>query len=196
MEMFLCTNLSCSKLKLLTMKKFLFLLFILSCTLGFSQVAIGKADITNPSVSLEFGNIAGDANTQRGILLPWVDSEASVNNPVTGTLIYDTTDKKVKYYKDTNTTPIWFDLSVDNTGVVDTSLQASLTDQAEAKVSIGTPTSTPGILVLEDTDKAMILPLVDKYSSVVNPSPGMMVYDLSNDMFCVFNGTVWSFWKP
>ena len=80
--------------------------------------------------------------------------------------------------------------------MVDTSLQASLTDQAEAKVSIGTPTSTPGILVLEDNDKAMILPLVDKYSSVVNPSPGMMVYDLSNDMLCVFNGTVWSFWKP
>lgn len=178
------------------MKKTLFIVAFFSCLLGFSQVAIGKASITNSSVSLEFGNVAGDANTQRGILLPWVNSAAAVTGAVTGTLIYDASDKKVKYYKDTNTTPIWFDLSVDTTGVVDTSLQASLTDQTEAKVSIGTPTSTPGILVLEDNNKAMILPLVDKYSSVVNPSPGMMVYDLSNDMLCVFNGTVWSFWKP
>lgn len=178
------------------MKKPLFIIAFFASLLGFSQVAIGKTSITNPSVSLEFGNVAGDANTQRGILLPWVNSTAAVTGAVTGTIVYDTSDKKVKYYKDTNTTPIWFDLSVDTTGVVDTSLQASLTDQVEAKVSIGTPTSTPGILVLEDNNKAMILPLVDKYSSVVNPSPGMMVYDLSNDMLCLFNGTVWSFWKP
>ena len=82
-----------------------------------------------------------------------------------------------------------------NTGVVDTSLQNTITEQTEAKVSIGTPTAVPGILVLEDADKAMVLPLVDKYSSVINPSPGMMVYDVSNDMICLYNGTVWSFWK-
>lgn len=163
-----------------------------------AQMAVGKASITNNSVSLEFGNVAGNASTQKGILLPWVNSATEVQNAgaVTGTLIFDTTDKKVKYYKDTNTTPIWFDLSVDTTGVVDVSLQTSLAEKAEAKVSIGTATSTPGILVLEDNDKAMILPKVDKYSSVVNPSPGMMVYDISNDMLCLYNGTVWSFWKP
>lgn len=174
---------------------FFLLLFVYSISIH-SQVAIGKNSITNASVSLEFGNIAGDTSTQRGIILPWSNSTTAVENAgvVTGTLIYDTSDKKVKYYKDTYGTPIWFDLSP-NSGSVDTSLQSSLTDNPEAKVSIGNPTSTPGILVLEDTTKAMILPLVDKYSSVVNPTPGMMVYDLSNDMFCVFNGTVWSFWK-
>lgn len=165
---------------------------------SFAQVAIGKNSVTNTSVSLEFGNVAGDANKQKGILLPWVNSANAVQTAgvVTGTLIFDTNDKKVKYYKDTNTTPIWFDLTVDTTGVVDTSLQSALDEKTEAKVSIGTPSSTPGILVLEDNNKAMILPLVDKYSSVVNPSPGLMVYDLSNDMLCLFNGTVWSFWKP
>lgn len=168
------------------------------CSFSLAQVAIGKTSVTNTSVSLEFGNVAGDANKQKGILLPWVNSANSVQTAgaVTGTMIFDTNDKKVKYYKDTNTTPIWFDLTVDTTGVVDTSQQSALDEKAEAKVSIGTPTSTPGILVLEDTDKAMILPLVDKYSSVVNPTSGLMVYDLSNDMLCVFNGTVWSFWKP
>ena len=122
-------------------------------------------------------------------------SANAVANVVPGTLIFDTTDKKVKYYKETDTSPIWFDLTVDNTGEVDTSLQKTITEQTEAKVSIGTPTAVPGILVLEDADKAMVLPLVDKYSSVINPSPGMMVYDVSNDMICLYNGTVWSFWK-
>ena len=178
------------------MKKSFIIIFSSLATCLFSQVAIGKPSVTNTSVSLEFGNVVGNANTQRGIILPWVTSTASVAGAVTGTIIFDASDKKVKYYKDTDTSPIWFDLSVDTTGVVDTSLQDSLTDRANAKVSIGTPSSTPGILVLEDNNKAMILPLVDKYSSVVNPSPGMMVYDLSNDMLCVFNGKVWSFWKP
>ncbi|RRQ45831.1 hypothetical protein [Chryseobacterium sp. SC28] len=165
---------------------------------AYSQVSIGKSSISSASVSLEFGNVSGDASKQKGILLPWVESASVVQaaSAVPGTLIFDTTDKKIKYYKETNTTPIWFDLTVDNTGVADTSLQSSLVERTDARVSIGTPTATPGILVLEDTDKAMVLPLVDKYSSVVNPSPGMMVYDLSNDMLCFYNGKVWSFWKP
>lgn len=163
-----------------------------------AQVAIGKSSVTNTSVSLEFGNIAGNASTQKGILLPWVTSESNVSGAVPGTIIFDSNDKKVKYYKDADSpgSPYWLDLSVNTTGVVDTSLQNSLTDLPNAKVSIGTPTTTPGILVLEDSNKAMILPLVDKYSSLVNPSSGMMVYDLSNDMLCLYNGTVWSFWKP
>lgn len=179
------------------MKNLLLTSFLLIFIKNFSQVAIGKANITNSSVSLEFGNIVGDANTQKGILLPWVTSTASVTGAVVGTLIYDISDKKVKCYKydEGTNSNIWFDLSVDTTGAVNTSLQNSLTELTDGKVSIGNPTTTPGILVLEDNDKAMILPLVDKYSSVVNPSPGMMVYDLANDMFCVFNGTVWTFWK-
>ena len=177
------------------MKKLLIISSLLIYLWGYSQVAIGKSSISSPSVSLEFGNIAGDANAQKGIILPWVTSASDVNGAVTGTFIFDASDKKVKYYKDTDTSPIWFDLSVDNTGAVDTTLQSPITELTNSKVSIGIPTSIPGILVLEDNNKAMVLPLVDKYSSVVNPSPGMMVYDLSNDMLCVFNGTVWSFWK-
>lgn len=177
------------------MKKIIIFTFLLSSSLIFSQVALGKSSISSPSVSLEFGNVAGDANKQLGIILPWVNSANAVANVVPGTLIFDTTDKKVKYYKETDTSPIWFDLTVDNTGEVDTSLQKTITEQTEAKVSIGTPTAVPGILVLEDADKAMVLPLVDKYSSVINPSPGMMVYDVSNDMICLYNGNVWSFWK-
>lgn len=155
-----------------------------------SQVAIGKPEVTNSSVSLEFGS------GNKGLLLPWVISEGAVAGAVDGTIIYDTEQKKVKYRKN-NT---WFDLSVDKTGVVDTTLQDSLIENNNAKVAIGAngaADTTPGILVLTDTNKAMILPNVAKpHLNIINPSAGMIAYDTTNHMLAVYNGTVWSFWKP
>ena len=111
-----------------------------------------------------------------------------------GTIIYDTTDKKVKVKLNSG----WKDLSIDATGVVDTTLQNALSDLPNSKTQIGgnpATDSTPGILVLADTDKAMILPKTT-YSAIVNPASGMMVYDTTANQLAVFNGTVWTFWKP
>ncbi len=172
------------------MKKTILFAFLFISLLSFSQVAIGKSNITNPSVSLEFGN------ENRGILLPWVTSVSSVTGAVDGTIIYDITDKKIKYLK----AGFWFDLTIDNTGIVDTSLQNTLTDVSSAKTSIGTNAatdSTPGILVLTDTNKAMVLPKVSSpHLNIISPSSGIMVYDTTAHQLAVFNGTVWSFWKP
>ena len=156
-----------------------------------SQVAIGKQSVTNTDVSLEFAD-----TENRGILLPWVSKASDVAGAVDGTFIYDTTDKKVKYLKGGS----WFDLSVDTTGVVDTTLQDPLTEKSTAKVAIGAngaTDTTPGILVLTDKDKAMILPKVaSPHLNIINPSAGMLVYDTTAKQLAVFNGTVWSFWKP
>ena len=163
--------------------------FLLLSTFAFSQIAIGKAAVTNSSVSLEFGT------GQRGLILPWVDADTSVTGAVAGTIIYDTTDKKVKVKKVASG---WKDLSVDQTGVVDKSLQTPLTELSNAKVAIGVngaTDTTPGILVLTDTDKAMVLPKTT-YNAIVNPPAGMMLYDTTAKQLAVFNGTVWSFWKP
>ena len=172
------------------MKNIFLTLSILISACASAQVAIGKASVSSPSVSLEFYDGVDNA---RGIVLPWVTSTADVSGVVNGTLVYNTADKKtyVKYASG------WKDLSVDASGVVDTTLQDSISDLAEAKVSIGTPTSTPGILVLEDTDKAMVLPKVaSPHLTIVNPAAGMMVYDTVKKQLAVFNGTVWTFWKP
>jgi hypothetical protein len=78
-------------------------------------------------------------------------------------IIYDVTDHKVKYLKDGS----WFDLSVDTTGQADLSIQSTKTELANAKTVIGTDgatNSTSGILVLSDTDKAMILPRVASHT--------------------------------
>ena len=175
------------------MKKLL--IFILSSTAAcaFAQVAIGKTSLSSPSVSLEFYDGADNA---KAMILPWVTSASAVASAVDGTIIYDTTDKKVKYLRAGS----WFDLSVDATGVVDTSLQSSLTEKASAKAQIGgnpATDNTSGILVLADTNKAMILPKVaSPHLKIINPEPGTMAYDTVTKQLCVYNGTVWSFWKP
>lgn len=160
-----------------------------------AQVAIGKPAVTNNSVSLEFGN---DQN--RGMILPWVTDANTLTSSANGTMVYDiaTLKVKVKYAAG------WKDLSVDTTGkttdpvsgINGITIQTDASEAADAKVSIGTPSSTPGILVLEDSNKAMILPKVaNPQTDIINPSPGMMVYDTTKKVLAVFNGTVWSFWK-
>lgn len=177
-----------------------------------AQVAIGKASISvipstttpNPSISLEFGDYVADQG--KGIVLPWVTSAAATTGSVTGTLILDVNDKIVKYR---NSPTTWFNLSknettvvdgttnFDTTGVVDTALQNGLTDAPTAKVSIGTSSAVPGILVLEDTNKAMVLPKVPSpHENIVNPEPGTIAYDTVTKQLAVYNGKVWSFWKP
>lgn len=192
------------------MKNIFITLSIFLSTCAFAQVAIGKASV-NPSVSLEFYD---NADNVRGIILPWVDGVSDTapfitNSPITeivvnGTLVYDTSDKKVKVKYTTG----WRDLSKDATGttvdpltsVDGLTLQNSITDLDNAKVQIGgdpATDTTPGILVLADTNKAMVLPKVaSPHLNIVNPSPGMMVYDTTKKQLAVFNGTVWSFWKP
>jgi len=159
-----------------------------------AQVAIGKTTLSSPAVSLEFGT------ANRGIILPWVTSAASVAGAVNGTMIYDLADKKMKI----KYASAWKDLSVDAagttvdplTGVDGTLIQNSAVEDANAKMAIGTLSSTPGILVLEASDKAMILPKVaSPHLNIINPSPGMMVYDTVNKQLAVFNGKVWTFWK-
>lgn len=173
-----------------------------------AQVAIGKSSVSSTLVSLEFGN------ENRGIVLPWVDGTSDIapyllGSPTTeivdnGTLVYDVSDKKVKLKKATG----WKDLSIDNTGttvdpltLVDgLTLQNTLYDKTDAKVMIGGNPSTdvtPGILVLADSDKAMVLPKVaSPHLNIIDPAPGMVVYDTVKKQLAVYNGTVWTFWKP
>ncbi len=175
------------------MKNIVATLSLLFATSLSAQVAIGKATVSSPAVSLEFYD---NVDNSRGIILPWVTSTAAVTGAVNGTLVYNTADRKV-YVKYASG---WRDLSVDTTGTVTTTLQDALSDLDTAKVLIGgdpATDTTPGILVLADTNKAMVLPKVaSPHLNIVNPSPGMMVYDTTKKQLAVFNGTVWSFWKP
>ena len=184
--------------------KYFSILSVMIASLSFAQVAIGKSNISNTSVSLEFGT------GNKGIILPWATISTGVSLPASGnksgTFILDVNDKKVKLSKNDGT---WFDLTVHNLEkpaiggniAINNALQtnAAFPEKTDAKTMIGgnpTTDSTPGILVLADTNKAMIPPLVtDPATNIKNPAPGMMVYDSAKKLLAVYNGTVWSYWR-
>ena len=163
------------------------IVFCFSVNHLFSQVGIGTTTVSTKAI-LEFGS------EKKGIILPWVTSAGAVVSPSGGTLIFDRNDKKVKYYN--NNTNSWIDMSI-TSGAVDTSIQdAFLEESIQCKVIIGnTTTSKTGVLVLESTDKALVLPKVDDVTlNFPNPEPGTIVYDSSRKKIAVYNGLVWAFW--
>lgn len=164
-----------------------FILFCLPSNKLFSQVGIGTTTISHNAI-LEFGS------ENKGIILPWVTSAAAVVTPSGGTLIFDCNDKKVKYYNNNSTS--WVDLSIES-GAVDTSNQDSFSEQAiHFKAVIGNPNTTKkGVLILDTTDKALVLPKIDDVTlNFPNPEAGTIVYDTSRKKMAVFNGLVWTFW--
>lgn len=195
------------------MKNLFIISSILFSIISFSQIRIGDKTVTsNPdltnsvSVLLEFGD-----TKDKGIILPYVETVPSgTNNAKGGTFIFDVSSNSEYKIKVKNENTGWTDLSVQSgySNAVETIVknpQASpLADKADAKIVIGAESSsTDGILVLESVlnNKAMILPIVENYNSIKNPSPGMMAFlrstiDSSKHRLIVFNGQKWSFWKP
>jgi len=177
------------------MKKLAIITIIFMCHYTKAQVAIGKDMNTNSSVSLEFGS------ENRGLILPYTIDKTAINT--NGTMIYDTADHKVKYLKEGG---IWVNLSEDDStpatiGTANLSIQGiDKIEQTTAKTVIGVNGATeltPGILVLSDDNKAMILPKVaSPHLNIISPAAGMVVYDPVNRQVAVYNGTVWTFWKP
>ena len=176
--------------------------------------------VTNPSISLEFYD---SADNTKGLVLPWVSTVT--NNPtpyvastgagyrgmqgtvVDGTIILDLSDKKIKYRRNGAWSNLTGDLpliagSTNYTtfNSIDSSLQDNRREGDNAKAAIGAngaSDTTAGVLVLTDTNRAMVLPKVaSPHLNIKNPAPGMMAYDTTKKQLAVYNGTVWSFWKP
>jgi len=191
---------------------------ICAAQFAFAQIAIGKASVTtipatttpNPSISLEFGEYVGPQQG-KGIVLPWITSAASLPaTAVEGTFFMDVNDKVVKFKNGPSSyfllskneiTTVGTTTNFDTTGVVSTALQdaPNVNELPDAKVNIGPSTSNtpPGILVLENANQAMILPKVTSpHLNIINPEPGTMAYDTVTKQLAVYNGKVWSFWKP
>lgn len=168
-------------------------------SLANAQVIIGDQIGTAPanqktSVLLEF---AADQN--KGLILPYLRTLPA--SPAEGTIALDATSgtaARVKYYNGA-----WIDLSGQN-GTITTILDSQPTilqtpEVSGAKSIIGSNTSAAdGVLVLESTTKAMLLPTVTDVQNIPSPSPGMMVYinKAGAKRLAVFNGTRWSYWKP
>ena len=89
---------------------------------------------------------------------------------------------------------------VDLTDVGDqSSVIPNLSDDSSQNqgVIIGSETSdAKGVLVLESSDKALILPRISSpHLTVKSPYPGMLCYDTVGLALAIFDGKVWSYWK-
>jgi len=179
----------------LKMKKLIMLIVLMAFKNNIAaQVIFGDAvgsAVDKTSVLMEFSN-AGN----RGLILPYVTDKTAITTP--GSIIFDAstaTSAKAKYYNGTS----WIDLSVQPANATSyLSIQPPARDNANSKVIIGSSSSSAdGILVLESTTKAMVLPIATSYQNIINPAPGTMVL-LSNGplkTLAVYNGEQWSFWS-
>ena len=191
------------------MKKIIATIFLGSMAFANAQVIIGDAvgtATTKTSVLLEFA-----ANQNKGLILPYVRTKSLT--PTEGTILLDAslptatpgTEARVKYYA--GSVKGWVDLSGQDANLNSTTVLAnfateqpsSITETATSKAIIGAQTTTAdGVLVLESTTKAMVLPIVGDVQNIPSPSPGMLVYvnKTAAKRLAVYNGSKWSFWKP
>lgn len=170
----------------------LIVLVYLVSNLCLGQLVIGKEMATNESVLLEFGQ------DNKGLILP---SVIDAPNSVAGTMIFSIEQKSVlvKEEKNNGVATNWTNLSInEQEGKVH-----SFTNQGEdiiedkTAVILGSDTSTkPGILVLESTEKVLVLPKVNQaQNDIVSPIAGTILYDASSAMLAVFDGNNWSYWN-
>ena len=183
------------------MKKILTTILVVGIALINAQVIIGDAVGTVPvgsktSVLLEFAKGSGTGN--RGIVLPYV---TTLPPSTGGTIILDArsaTQARVRFYNDTE----WKDLSGQDANITtELTIQTPTTESITAKVIIGevlNPIPPDGVLVLNSTTKAMVLPQVADVQDILKPAPGMMVYinKTGAKRLAVYNGAKWSYWKP
>lgn len=192
------------------MKKIFLSTMLLFSVMAYSQVIISDQTGTatdKTSVLLDFAN-TGD----RGIILPYNRTLPTGTGLEGGTIILDATNAakaKVKVYAPGNAnadTDNWLDLSSGNEANINTQLSIqplstgpnAVVEDTAAKAIIGSPTTTAkGVLILESTNKAMVLPQVATTDAVINPAPGMMVYvnKAGFERLAVFNGAKWTYWK-
>lgn len=174
-----------------------------------SQIIMGDAIGTAPagakvSVLLEFA-----AGQNKGIILPYVRTLPAGAGLSEGTIVLDATNPsaaRVKYYNGVTTGGAtgWVDLSLGHNADITSSMAlqptaSTVTEDTSAKVIIGGDTTTAdGVLVLESTTKAMILPTVSDTNNIPDPAPGMMVYinKTGSKRLAVYNGAGWTYWKP
>ena len=149
-----------------------------------AQTAIGKKTVSTASVLLDFS-----ASTTKGIILPAV--ETLPTSPANGTFVLDRNDRKIKMRQPS----VWIELS--ESGSIASLVPYSGTSDNTRKTVMGARESgANGVLVLESTNKALVLPHVaNPHSTVKSPYPGMMCYDTVKKALAVFDGSVWNYWK-
>ena len=191
------------KIKKIIMKNLFNIIICFFSINSFAQIIVGEfnnASANKTSVLLDF-----ERSNNRGILLPAVNSTADITEK--GTIVLDASTATTAQFKIKKNNG-WFNYSNNNgNATAITNNRPSIVDYPTAKLVLGAETSSiDGALILESSNKVMVLPIVKTVDNIINPSPGMMVFvnketclDYNTpciDQFLAFyNGTEWSFWE-
>lgn len=122
----------------------------------------------------------------RGIILP--ANAKAPTNPANGTFIFDMSDIKVKMFENGK----W--VSVSDRG--DFPFEFNNYDGGDGVIIGAESSDADGVLVLEASDKALVLPRVENIiEDVESPYPGMICYDKASKSVAIFDGIQWNYWN-
>lgn len=169
------------------MKRFLVMILSLGAFASASAQTAVNVRTTTASSVLDFAT-----GTTKGIILPAVETLPAT--PANGTFLFDKVAKIVKMYQG----GVWVDLSGvgEIAGTVPLAPYSGTVDNGKQTVMGSRSTTVDGVLVLESSDKALVLPKISNpHLNVKSPYPGMMCYDTNRKALAVFDGLVWNYWK-
>ena len=132
------------------------------------------------------------AEQDRVFTTPTVFGRVFLDANNNGTFLFDRNLKMVRMFENGS----WVNLS-DAVGNDIPSTMVNASNEVGKGVIIGAQSSSAkGVLVLESTNKAMILPHIkNPHTTVKSPYPGMMCYDTVSNSLAVYDGTRWNYWK-
>lgn len=147
-----------------------------------AQTAIGKTTVTNPSCLLEFGTEA------RGIRLPLVVNTSTTPSP--GTIVFDTATGSLRTYNGS-----W---SAATAGGSTGGAPVGADSGGPVIIGANNTAATGAALVLEASDKALVVPRVEKVvKTMQTPVKGLMVWDPTvsgGGAIAVYNGVNWIYY--
>lgn len=167
------------------MKRLIFTLIVATVAVVSASAQTG-IETRTPAASSVLDFATG---TTKGIILPAVDNLPT--SPANGTFFFDKNDAKIKMRQN----GVWVELSGTGStaGLVPYS---GTTDNAKQTVIGNITTAVDGVLVLEASNKALVLPkIANPHLTVKSPYAGMMCYDTVSKSLAVFDGTLWNYWK-
>lgn len=165
------------------MRKKISLILVIASVFISAQTLSNKKKIVSDSISK-------CKKDEERLIAPWVKSVDSLENVEDGTFVFDMSDQKVKYMRAGK----WTDLTVYSTDKINTYSIEQIKNEKPKKENNNKKNNNPKISASE---KITVLPKVaSPHLSIVDPTPGMMVYDTDSNMLAIFNGKVWTFWKP
>jgi hypothetical protein len=149
-----------------------------------SQVGIETTSIHTDAL-LDF-----PSGQNKGIVLPMVEVLPIGAAATNGTFLIDKTDGRVKVRQN----GVWVNLTrISNLSSYAVNPSADTSDG----VIIGAASSSAsGVLVLESTSKALMLPKVaSPHLNIKSPYPGLLCYDTDKNSIAIFNGESWYYWN-